>query len=165
MERIDPPKAADEKTTLLAYLDYQRATMLRKVDGLADEAARWSPVPTGTSLYGLLAHLTMVERWWFTAVVGDADDVTFPWSDDDPDADWRGPAGATLADVVAAYEAECATSNAVLASADLDTVTSRRYAKHGWNVRAVVVHMIEETARHAGHADLLRELLDGAVGE
>jgi uncharacterized damage-inducible protein DinB len=165
MERIDPPKAADEKTTLRAYLDYQRATMTMKADGVTDEQARWSPVPSGTSLYGLLAHLTMVERWWFTAVVGDADDVTFPWSDDDPDADWRGPEGASLADVVTAYEAECATSNDVLDSADLDAATNRRYAKHGWSVRSVVVHMIEETARHAGHADLLRELVDGTVGE
>lgn len=165
MERIDPPHAADEKTTLLAYLDYQRATMLMKVAGLNDEQAKVSPVPSGTSLWGLLAHLTMVERWWFTAVVADAEEVSFPWSDDDPDADWRGPEGATLASLVADYEAECERSREVMRDADLDTACSMRRARHGWSVRSVVVHMIEETARHAGHADILRELVDGSVGE
>ena len=165
MDRIDPPKAADERTTLLAYLDYQRATVVQKVSGVSDERARFSPVSSGTSLFGLVAHLAMVERWWFTAVVGDADEVSFPWSDDDPDADWRGPDGASLADVVASYEAECERSRRVLHDTSLDSLTSTRRAKHGWSVRAVVVHMIEETARHCGHADLLREMVDGSVGE
>lgn len=165
MERVDPPKAADEKTSVLAYLDYQRATMLHKVEGVTDEQARFSPVPSGTSLWGLVAHLTMVERWWLTAVVADADDVEFPWSDEDPDADWRGPEGASFADVVTAYEAECERSRAITADVDLDRATSTRRAKHGWSVRAVLLHMIEETARHCGHADLLREMVDGTVGE
>ena len=162
MERIDPPLAADEKTTLAAYLDYHRATLLRKVAGLTDEQAKWSPVPSGTSLFGLVAHLTSVERWWFAKVIAGLD-VELAWSDDDPDADWRGPDSATLADVVDAYEQECARSREVLAAADLDTVVEGPRA--GRNVRYVVVHMIEETARHNGHADLLREQLDGGTGE
>ena len=165
MERIDPPKAADEKTTLLAYLDYQRATLVQKVAGLTDSQARFSPVPSGTSLWGLLGHLTMVERWWFTAVVADAEEVVFPWTDDDPDADWRGPDDATLASLVADYSAECSRSRDVMESASLDDLCSTRRARHGWSVRSVVVHMIEETARHAGHADILRELIDGSTGE
>lgn len=163
MERIDPPFAADEKTTLAAYLDYHRATLLRKVAGLTDEQARWSPVPSGTSLFGLVSHLTGVERWWFASVIAGLD-VAFPWRDDDPDADWRGPDGATLAEVVTAYEAECARSREVYAAADLDTVVTEG-PRAGRNVRYVVVHMIEETARHNGHADLLREQLDGGTGE
>lgn len=162
MERIDPPLAADEKTTLAAYLDYHRATLLRKVTGLTDEQARWSPVPSGTSLFGLVSHLVTVERWWFAKVIVGLD-VEFPWREDDPDADFRGPDGATLADVVREYETECARSRAILARADLDTVVTGERA--GRNVRYVVVHMIEETARHNGHADLLRELIDGATGE
>jgi uncharacterized damage-inducible protein DinB len=165
MERIDPPHRADEKTTLLAYLDYHRATLLQKVSGITDEQAKSSPVSSGTSLWGLVAHLTMVERWWFTAVVADAEHVEFPWSDDDPDADWRGPEGATLATLVADYEAECERSRQVMRDVELDTACSTRRARHGWSVRSVVVHMIEETARHNGHADLLRELVDGAVGD
>jgi uncharacterized damage-inducible protein DinB len=162
MERIDPPLAADERTTLAAYLDYHRATLLRKVAGLTDEQARWSPVPSGTSLFGLVSHLVTVERWWFAKVIAGLD-VEFPWSEDDPDADFRGPDGATLADVVRAYENECARSRAILAAADLDTVVTGERA--GRTVRYVVVHMIEETARHNGHADVLRELVDGATGE
>jgi uncharacterized damage-inducible protein DinB len=164
MDRIDPPKIADEKTTLLAYLDYHRATLLQKVTGLSDAQAKASPVPSGTSLFGLVAHLTMVERWWFSAVVGDID-MTFPWNDADPDADWAGPPGATLADVVALYEDECERSRVVTAGVDLDALTGTRHASHERTVRDVVVHMIEETARHNGHADLLRELADGSVGE
>lgn len=162
MERLEPPYAADEKTTLAAYLDYHRATLLRKVAGLTDEQAKTSPVPSGTSLFGLLSHLVTVERWWFAKVIGGLD-VEFLWSEDDPDADFRGPAGATLADLVAAYEEECARSRVILGTADLETVVTGERA--GRNVRYVVVHMIEETARHNGHADLLRELIDGATGE
>ena len=162
MERIEPPLAADEKTTLAAYLDYHRATLLQKVAGLTDDQAKTSPVPSGTSLFGLVSHLVTVERWWFAKVIAGLD-VDFPWHDDDPDADFRGPDGATLADLVDAYETECARSRAILDQADLDTVVTGERA--GRNVRYVVVHMIEETARHNGHADLLRELLDGATGE
>ena len=163
--RVYPPRTADEKTMLLAYLDMYRGTMVWKLRDLTDEQAKWSPVPSGTSLFGLAAHLAMVERWWFTAVMADADEVDFPWSDDDPDADWRGPEGATLADVVALYESECERSRAVTRDIDLDAIMSTRRAKHTRNAREIVVHMIEETARHAGHADIIRELLDGVVGE
>jgi len=165
MTRVDPPKTADEKTALLAYLDYHRATLVTKVDGVTDDQAKWSPVPSGTSMFGLVAHLTMVERWWFTAVMADAENVVFPWTDEDPDADWRGPDGATVADVVKAYEDECARSREVTSTVDLDAPMSTRRARHPRNARDIVIHMIEETARHNGHADILREMVDGAVGE
>ncbi|MDQ1712447.1 MAG: hypothetical protein QOE45_1897 [Frankiaceae bacterium] len=163
MEPTRPPRTGDEKATLLGYLDNQRATLVEKVAGLTDAQAKWSPVPTGTSLFGLLAHLTMTERWWFSAVVADLD-PELPWSDEFPDADWDGPPGATLADIVAGYEEECSRSRVIMAGVDLDTRTSTRHASHERNVRDVVVHMVEETARHAGHADILRELIDGSVG-
>lgn len=162
MERVHPPHAADEKTTLAAFLDHYRATLLTKVEGLTEEQARWSPVPSGTSLFGLVAHLAIVERWWFAKVVADLD-VALPWTDDgDPDVDWRGPDGATLADVVALYEEECARSREILAGADLDTVVTVDEGER--SVRWIVVHMVEETARHAGHADIVREQLDAVSG-
>src|SRR4051812_48067035 len=99
-ERVDPPKSADEKTMLSAYLDYHRATLVMKVAGLTDEQAKFSPVPSGTSLVGLLTHLRWVEQWWFTAVIADEDDAWFPWSDDDPDGDWRVPSDATVASLL-----------------------------------------------------------------
>lgn len=164
MERTDPPKIADEKTTLASFLDYQRASLVRKVEGLTDEQAKQTPLPSGTSLWGLLGHSTYVEQWWFAHVVGGLDGLEYPWTDEDPDADWRGPEGATLADLVAAYEKECGRSREVLAAADLDTVVTPP-GRDPRAVRWVVVHMIEEVARHAGHADVLRELVDGATGE
>ena len=162
MDRVDPPLAADEKTMLNAFLDYQRATMLRKAEGLTEEQARWSPVPSGTSIFGLLAHLVSVERGWFSKVMAGRD-VRLPWSDADPDADWRGDEYATLADVVRAYEEECARSREVVAAADLEARCETPRA--AYSVRWILVHMVEETARHAGHADIVREQLDGAVGE
>ena len=164
MDRIDPPFFAGEKAMLGDWLDFHRATLVTKVAGLSDEQARFSPVPTGTSLFGIVTHLADVERWWFAKWVGRLD-VTFTWSHEDPDADWRGPVGATLADAVALYEQECERSRALYADADLDAVVASPdpvYADRG--VRWIVTHMIEETARHNGHADLLRELIDGAVG-
>lgn len=159
--RETPPFTGDERTILDAYLDFQRATLLMKVDGVTDEQARWSPVPTGTSLWGLVAHLTIVERWWFAYLLGGLD-VHLPW-DEREGADFEGPPGATLADLVAAYEQECERSRDVLASVDLDHVT--REPRPGRSARRVAVHMIEETARHVGHADLLPEMLDGSTGE
>ena len=162
MELLRAPFLADERTMLNAYLDVARDTIVRKVSGVTDEQARWSPVPTGTSLLGLVCHLTEVERWWFAYHVGDMD-VTFAWSDEDPDADFRGPEGATLAGMVAAYEQECERSRAVVAAASLDQIIGGE--RPGRSVRWVLLHMIEETARHAGHADIVRELVDGAVGD
>ncbi len=162
MSEPDRRYVADEKTTLGAFLDAYRATLVRKAAGLTDEQARWSPVPSGTSLFGLLSHLTYAERWWFSKIVAGLD-VELPWTDDGhPDVDWHGAPGATLADVVAAYEQECARSREVYAAADLDTVLTGEEA--GRSVRWVVVHMVEETARHAGHADVIRELVDGSTG-
>ena len=163
MTRVEPPYVADEKTMLGTYLDRQRATLLRKIEGLTDEQARFSPVPTGTSLLGLVTHLADVERFWFAYWVG-GQDVTFSWNDDDPDADWRPPEGALLASLVAAYEQECERSREVYASADLDAVVGPYDDRDARSVRWIVVHMIEETARHNGHADILRELIDGSVG-
>ena len=162
MERTNPLHVADEKTTLAVFLDHYRATMLTKVEGLTEEQARWSPVASGTSLFGLVAHLAIVERWWFAKVVAGLD-VELPWTDDgDPDIDWRGPDGATLTDVVALYEEECARSREILAGADLDTVVTVDEGER--SARWIVVHMVEETARHAGHADIIREQLDAASG-
>jgi len=150
----------DERTTLFDYLDHHRKTLVRKVEGLTDEQAKSTPV--SISLFGLLGHMTMVERYWFTEVVAGLD-ADFPWTDDDPDADWRGPEGATLAEMVAVYEAECERSRAIMTGVDLDRVVTHP-ERGGMNVRNVVVHMVEETARHNGHADILRELVDGSVG-
>src|SRR5919106_4933405 len=86
--RPRPPLEASEKDMLVAWLDFHRSTLLMKVHGLSDEDLRRAMVPSGTSLLSLVKHLAYVERWWFRQVfAGEA--VDFPWTDDDPDADWR----------------------------------------------------------------------------
>jgi uncharacterized damage-inducible protein DinB len=161
--RPQAPLVGEEREQLLGWLAYHRATLLDKVDGLDEDALRSSPVPSGTSLLGLLAHLAAVEAWWFRVVLDDDVDVALPWSEEDPDAEWRVEPGKPASEVIDAYREACARSDEALARYALDDevvlegdpVTTR------W----IVIHMIEETARHNGHADILRELIDGAVGE
>ena len=146
---------------LLGFLDLYRATIVRKAEGLSDERAKWSPVASGTSLFGIVSHLTYAERFWFSQVVAGLD-VELPWDDDDPDADpdvdWRGAPGATLADVVRGYEEEGARSRAILEAADFEQLCDT--GESHVSVRWVALHLLEEIARHAGHADIIREQLD-----
>lgn len=164
MEATKPDRNADERTTLTRFLDDYRRTIVRKVEGLTDEQARTSPA--SITLAGLVSHLLYVERFWFTVVMDGDESAYLPWDDDDPDADpdvdWK--PSEPLADLVRTYEEECARSNEILARHDLDRVIGGG-PRAGCNVRWIVVHMIEETARHAGHADIVRELLDGTTGE
>jgi uncharacterized damage-inducible protein DinB len=153
-----------ERTLLVAHLDDAREAVARKVLGTPADKLAWSPLGSGTSLGGLLRHLTQVEDWWFSVNVA-RQRPAYVWNDDDPDSDFRVPEGATAESMVAAYEAECARSNAVIAAHDLDTTTTDPDGERpGRSLRWVVLHMLEETARHAGHVDVLRELLDGTVG-
>src|SRR2546421_13045839 len=95
-DRRDPQPSAPEKEMLAAFLDYHRATLLWKVNGLSDADVRRPMTPSGLTLLGLVKHLAYVERWWFQAVFTGAD-VAFPWTEADPDADWRGGLGGTTA--------------------------------------------------------------------
>jgi uncharacterized damage-inducible protein DinB len=120
-------------------------------------------VPSGTSLLGLVKHLAYVERWWFQEVWA-GQPATYPFSETDPDADWRIEPDETTEGVLGLYRGECARSREIVAAApSLDEVAHhpRRKLTRRW----ILVHMIEETARHNGHADILREQLDGATGE
>jgi uncharacterized damage-inducible protein DinB len=167
--RIDPPLEAQEKDMLVAWLDYHRATLLMKIDGVTDENLRRAMVPSGTSLLGLVKHLAYVERWWFRRVFK-GEEVEFPWTDDDPDADWRIEPGESTADVIALYEGDTTRAREIVAHHSLDDharldVKMRRGPATDHTLRWIVTHMIEETARHNGHADIIRELIDGATGQ
>ncbi|MFJ7910986.1 DinB family protein [Kitasatospora sp. NPDC096204] len=159
---VRPPSLnADESTTLLSFLDYLRAAVIAKLDGVADEDARRPGVASGTSLLWLVRHLAVVEDNWFTwAYRGVGAE---PRESDEVPLD-----GATVAAEVAGYRAAIERSNAVAAAApDLDRPGARSLRPddaEGPSLRWVLVHMIEETGRHAGHADIIREQLDGAVG-
>ena len=161
--RVDPPPAAPERELLAAFLDFHRQTLLWKLSGLDEEAVRRHLVPSQTTLLGMVKHLAYVERWWFQRVFAGRE-VAFPWSERDPDADWRVEPGESTAEIVALYEAETAISRRIVAKAEsLDEVA--RLPGREQSLRWIVVHMIEETARHVGHADILRELVDSATGE
>lgn len=151
-----PGIAAGPRETLLAFLDYLRAAVARKLDGCTEDEARRSPVASGTSLLGLVKHLTLVESYWFERRLAGIE--VAPPTGDDFDA---GP-GDTVAGVLDAYREAVRRSNELVGEAALETPLAR--GTHGLTLTWVLVHLVEETARHAGHADILRELVDGAAG-
>lgn len=157
---LRPPSLnADEPTTLLAFLRYLRDAVVAKAAGVPDEAARAPGVPSGTSLLGLVKHLTHTELNWFVWAYEGAD---VPRLDDgEPPLP-----GETAADIIAGYRAAAARSDAIAAACpDLDRPGARSLRETPPpSMRWLLVHMIEETARHAGHADILRERIDGSVG-
>jgi len=161
-ERVRPPEDGGERETLVGMLDFLRATVVRKVAGLTDEQAAGRPVPASAlTPAGLVKHLTGVERFWFSIDFAGRD-LPEPWDADNPGA-FRLAPGDTLADLVTAYQAECVRSNAAIVDADLDEVA--RADGNSFTLRYALTHMIEETARHCGHLDLLRESIDGEAGE
>jgi len=165
--RVDPPFAADERTMLVAFLDYYRETMIAKIEGLDDAQAGWTPAPTANSLLGLINHLTYVEHWWFhECLLGKPPELPDVFGED-KDADFRPPADQPIGFTVDRYRQECTRSNEiVVATSSLDEISkNERVKKRGITLRWILVHMIEETARHAGHADITRELIDGATGD
>jgi len=161
-DRVDPPLAAPERAMLTAFLDYHRATLLWKVDGVGDTDLRRPLTPSGMTLLGMVKHLAYVEQWWFLMVFA-GEDLPAPWTDADPDADWRVEAGESTAAILDFYRATVERARAIAAASDLDAPARR--AGREQTLRWIMVHMIEETARHNGHADLMREAIDGATGE
>jgi hypothetical protein len=164
--RVVPPRQPDELGALLGFLDFLRQTVAWKVQGITEEQARFSPVPSGTSALGLVRHLTGVEGYWFPHVfLGQARPQIYRTADDRSLAFTPGPDD-TLADALSDYAGTCAASNEIVAAASLDDVAAIPHPVNGAaNLRWIVTHMIEETARHAGHLDIIRELIDGTTGE
>jgi hypothetical protein len=162
--RSRPGQHLDERGNLTAHLDWLRATVVHKVAGLTDEQAFARPVPASAlTPGGLLKHLAGTERWWFSIDFAD-DDVPHPWPDGSADAGFAIEPGDTLAGIVAAYTDECARSRRAIAPHALDDV-SRGALVPPFTLRFALTHLIEETARHCGHLDLLRESIDGARGQ
>ena len=168
--RTDPPSRGAEQLQLTAFLDYQRETLLLKAEGLTD-AQLAQPLPTSSlTLGGLLNHLAYVEDTWFRVrFAGDPDDPLWgavDWAAD-PDFDFRTAADVPGDELRRRYAEACARSRQVVARADgLDQRSAQARANGQYvDLRWVLLHLIEETARHAGHADLLREAIDGATGE
>jgi Protein of unknown function (DUF664) len=162
--RVDPPSGLEEGDTLIAFLDTYRATILVKVDGLDREALTRRMVPSHTTLLGIVKHLTLVEHWYFVSVFGG--EPPAPAADGyDPNSDWVIEDDDTPESVVAAYRSACARSNEIARVVPSLDDASPGPSRPGLTMRWILVHMIDETARHAGHADILRELIDGRTGE
>jgi hypothetical protein len=157
---------ADERTTLEVFLDYYREAVKGKVRGLSDEDARRHLVPSATTLLGLIKHLCRVEVSWFQHRLAQIPSEELPalrWIDQ-PDGDFRIAPEETVETLLAQYEEQCAVSRETAARFELDDAVPHPVLGEV-SLRWIYVHMIEETARHAGHADILREQLDGSTGD
>ncbi|MGY1651672.1 DinB family protein [Geodermatophilus sp. SYSU D01119] len=168
--RTDPPGTGDETTLLSAYLAYQRETLLRKTDGLTREQLARTHPPSSLTLAGLLYHLALVEETWSVErFAGEAE--LPPWDGVDWEAtpDWEFDAALGLEpdDLRERYREACRRTDAVVAAAgSLDALSAVPLRSGGrFSLRWMLLHLVEETARHAGHADLLREAVDGVTGE
>lgn len=156
---------------LVGFLDYYRATLLLKAEGLSDEQARRPAVPpSDLNLMGLIRHMAEVERGWFQRWMIEEEAAPLFYGDDDRDGDMHPGPGDTLAAAVAALEREIERAREITATAAPDDIakhvaTEPERAGFQPNMRWILTHMIEEYARHCGHADLLRECIDGATGD
>ncbi|MFI2435158.1 DinB family protein [Streptomyces sp. NPDC018693] len=168
-QRTSTSQHADERTTLEGWLDFHRQTLARKCEGLTDAQLRTASVePSELTLMGLVRHMAEVERWWFRAILTD-DAAAGPiyYTEDDPDGDFHVTDDDTWAEAHATWQAEIEAARRAAAGVALDDLSQRRSRRTGepYNLRWIYTHMIEEYARHNGHADLIRERIDGATGD
>lgn len=173
VSRIYPTYVAEERSMLEAWLDFHRATLELKCEGLSAEQLRQRAVPPSTlSLLGLVRHMAEVERSWFRRTLMDEDVGPLYYSDVNPDGDFDDVDAADPTEAFAAWHAECDRARSLAAGIpSLEAVGARHRDPAPENqgnsvsLRWIFVHMIEEYARHNGHADLLRQRIDGSVGE
>ena len=169
-ERTRVPFAADESATLLAFLNWHRDTLRMKTEGLDAEQLDATLPPSDMTLGGMVKHLAYVEDWWFGVnfagrpPAAPFDDVDW---DADADWDWHSASGAPYEELRALFDRFVEVSDQIITgAASLDETAARRHPKtgEGLSLRWIVVHMIEEYARHDGHADLIRQSIDGSTG-
>lgn len=156
---------SNERDALTGFLDRQRDALIRKVRGVSDADARQAPTASSLSLLGLLKHSTVWEERWFQGVVA-GHRLPDQWPEREsptPDHDFLVDDGDTVEQWIARYEQAARTSRQIVAAMDLDQPCARTDIID-CNLRLVLLHLIEETARHAGHADIIRETLDGSRG-
>jgi uncharacterized damage-inducible protein DinB len=164
--RQRPPFVADERTQLVGWFDLQRAIVPMKCEGLSDADAHRSVLPASPlmTVAGVVSHLRWVEHLWFEVVFLGRPAVGPQFDDAHEDADMMVP-GIPLAQLLAEYRRQCAVSNEIIAAHPLDEVGQHTdFEAAAATLRWMLIHMVEETARHAGHLDVIRELLDGQKG-
>ncbi|GAA3441231.1 DinB family protein [Planomonospora venezuelensis] len=164
--RVNPPFIADEASMLNNWLDWHRETLAVKCAGLSEEQLRLrSAAPSTLSLLGLVRHLAEVERHWFRNILSGEDASGIYWTEQDPDGDFDNVDTASAEEAFATWRAQIEYAREVAAGLPLDTVGKTRRRGEDVSLRWILVHMIEEYARHNGHADIIRQLVDGATGE
>jgi uncharacterized damage-inducible protein DinB len=166
MLRAAPPfpgMHADEKELLADFLDWYRDVLLRKLEGLDREQATRALVPSASTVLGIVKHCAFVERGWFQ-IRFQGLPLSRPSDSGDDTAEFRVSADESIKSIVDLYQSEVAQSRAIVAAASLDE-RARKPSHAQYSLRWIMVHMIEETARHAGQLDILREQIDGATGE
>ena len=159
--RGEVPRNASERDTLIAQLNYLREAIVMKVEDLDREPAVRSMVASGTSLLGLVKHLAWVEHWWFEVTFA-GQEHQVPWRSGEPEEDFTVADDETVDELLALYRRAVRRSNEIVADT---TSLQQQAARSEVTLRWILVHMLAETARHAGHADILRERIDGTVGE
>jgi hypothetical protein len=163
--RTDPPEKGDERSTLVGFLNWQRQTTEWKCRGLTDEQLRSRPIPTtAISLLGLVRHLADVEAGWTRGGIEGIRPHEVFKTPDNRNADFDDAPTADVEEAFRRWHEECAHTDEVIAGMALDDTFTN---KHGWefSIRWLLAHLIEEYARHNGHADLIREAIDGSTGE
>ncbi|MER6398643.1 DinB family protein [Kitasatospora sp. NPDC001603] len=168
VDRPEPPFAADETAMLTAWLEFHRATLARKCEGLGADQLRLRAVPPSSlSLLGLVRHMAEVERYWFRIILLGEEPGTagLYWTEQHPDGDFDFVDSADAAEDFATWQGQITAARAACEGLPPETVGKRPRRGREVTLRWILVHMIEEYARHNGHADLLRELVDGVTGE
>jgi uncharacterized damage-inducible protein DinB len=167
-ERRTPAPDADERAMLEGWLDYHRRTLAQKCEGLSDAQLRTASVPPSElSLMGLVRHMAEVERHWFRRVLAGKDAAPLYYGDEDPDGEFHPAEADTWQEAYTAWQGEIDVARRTAAGFGLGDLSHGRSRSTGepYSLRWIHTHMIEEYARHNGHADLLRERVDGATGE
>lgn len=163
VERTAPDRLAGERAALTQQLDFHRATVLRKLEGLDDEPLRRPMTASGLSLLGLVKHLAETEHGWFLNIYAGLSEPDLVPGDGGPDAEFHVGPDETSEAVVGQYLQTCERAREVVAAGGLDDMVTTPSGAEA-NLRAILVHMIQETARHNGHADIIRETIDGTTG-
>ncbi|GAA2636287.1 DinB family protein [Streptomyces vastus] len=167
-ERLEPAPTADERTMLEGWLDYHRLTLAWKCEGLTDAELRTASVePSELTLMGLVRHMAEVERSWFRRVLAAEDAGPIYFTEEDRDGDFHLSETDTWEEAYATWQAEIESARGNAARFGLDDISEGKHLRTGqrFNLRWIYTHMIEEYARHNGHADMIRERIDGAIGD
>ena len=164
-DRFEEHIRGNEREQLDAWLDFYRSTLLVKCDGLNAEHLKERPLPTSRlSLLGLVQHMTFVELYWFSVLFKGEEIESYLDASDDPDAYFNDLESHSPEEIFDRFATATATSRVIGRSSDLDAVAKNLRHGHEVDLRWIYLHMIEEYARHCGHADILREILDGTTG-